>query len=321
MFFLNEKDVFHCGDYQQIMASIEDAYRAYQAGTYNMPLRSSLEMQNENTLLLMPCVNEFGFGTKILTLFPGNRGRGKPYIDGLVLVHNNESGEIEAMLDAKSLTALRTGAVGGVAMSHLAAKDADSLGVIGCGMQGLYQAIYGAKVCRLKRINIFDHRPEIMDSFVERLTSKIDPTTGIHICQSRDELVENSRIIVTTTTSNVPVIPDERKIVENKCFVGIGSYKPQMVEMSRAVIESSEAIYVDTEHALEESGDLIIPMVEGWIPREKISLFSEVLGKKDFVPPKTVFFKSVGMALFDLHVAQKIVEIASKKGIGQHISA
>lgn len=320
MIILNRQDILNCINYKEMMSTIEDAYVAYAENNFSMPLRLSEEMgEHKDTLLLMPCVNEYGFGTKMLTLFPKNIEKGKPYIDGLMVLHDKEFGETIALLDAKILTALRTGAVGGVAIKHLTPEDADTLGVIGCGMQGFYQAIYGSNARKLKALNIFDQRQDGLEDFAIKLSKEIDSDININICKSSEELLKNSQIVVTTTTATSPVLPDDPDLIKNKCFIGIGSYKPTMIEFPKSVTELSESIYIDTDHALQESGDIITPIKKGWITESKIKLFSDVIISDDFKKPETVFFKSVGMALVDLFAAQKIYAVAIEKNIGQNI--
>lgn len=321
MIFLNRDDILKCINYKEMMESIEDAYKAYAAENYSMPLRMSEEMgENKDTLLLMPCVNGNGFGTKILTLFPKNIEKNKPYIDGIMVLHDKEVGETTAVMDAKILTALRTGAVGGVAIKHLSREDIDSVGIIGCGIQGFYQAIYAATARKLKNINIFDQRTEVLEEFANKLSKEVHSDIKINICRTSEELVRNSQVIVTATTSTDPVIPDDVDLIKNKCFIGIGSYKPFMREYSKSVIKHCDKIYIDTDHAFHETGDLIIPLEQDWITKEKINMFSDIVLSNDYSKSDTVFFKSVGMALFDLFVAQKIFDVATKNDIGQKVN-
>jgi ornithine cyclodeaminase len=79
-----------------------------------------------------------------------------------------------------------------------------------------------------------------------------------------------------------------------------------------------ERIFVDTEHALDESGDVIIPVQEGWVPRDQVIPLSSLLYGKTDRPQQgeTVLFKSVGMALFDVVVSNTILQNAEAKGLG-----
>ena len=319
MIFLNKEDISNSLSYEELMESIESAYKAYSEGRYKMPLRLHADM-DDNTLLLMPCINDQGFGTKVLSVFPNNKAIGKPVIDGIMIVNDLTTGEPKAIMDAKIVTALRTGAVGGVAIKHLSREEADSVGVIGAGVQGFYQAIYASVVRKVKTLWIYNRSMNSLDNFVDELYKRISYAINIKVANNVEELLLNSEIVITATTSNEPVIPDNPDLIKGKCFIGIGSFKPNMREFPESLFKLCQNIYVDTEHALHESGDIMTPIKEGWIMENNVSLFGDFLKSKDNKVGDTVLFKSVGMALFDLFVSQKIFELAKKKNIGQKIS-
>jgi ornithine cyclodeaminase len=105
------------------------------------------------------------------------------------------------------------------------------------------------------------------------------------------------------------------------CFIGIGSYKPADREFPRVLYNLLETIYIDTDtdHALQESGDLVVPLKNNWITKEQISTIGKYL-KNPQPRTETTFFKSVGMGLFDLCAAKLIYEKAIAKNLGQEIS-
>lgn len=319
MIFLSKEDILNSiTSYEEIMEAIEEAYKAYGEGDYKMSPRLHEDM-GQNILLLMPCVNNIGFGTKVLSVFPNNPAIGKPAIDGVMILNDMNTGEPNAIMDAKTLTALRTGAVGGVAIKHLAHEKAATVGIVGAGMQGYYQTIFACTARKVKSLRIYDKRANVLDSFIERIRTEIPYAIDIKASKSVEELLENSEIVITTTTSNNPVIPDNEELLKGKCFIGIGSFKPNMREYPKSLFEICQHVYIDTRHALHETGDLITPIEEGWIKEEKISLFGELITSEQNKSMDTVFFKSVGMALFDLCAAQKIYEAAQKKGAGQEV--
>jgi ornithine cyclodeaminase/alanine dehydrogenase-like protein (mu-crystallin family) len=71
-----------------------------------------------------------------------------------------------------------------------------------------------------------------------------------------------------------------KTLLQNKSYIGIGSYKPEMREFPRALYRLVDRVIIDTEHGLGESGDLITPLQEGWIDRSKIIEFGKYLGNK-----------------------------------------
>ena len=104
------------------MDQIEEAYKIFESGAYYMPPRPTVEHDNK-TLIYMPCYTKDSLGTKMLTIFR-NVSLGLPSIDGLVLMNDPKTGKPLAILDGQTVTAYRTGAVGGVGIRHLSRKIA-----------------------------------------------------------------------------------------------------------------------------------------------------------------------------------------------------
>ncbi len=100
---------------------IERAYDYQKKNNYLMPDRVHVHY-DDNTLLFMPCVVEQSYGTKLVTVFPDNRKKSLPVVDGIMVLNDKETGMIKALMDGKMLTALRTGAVGATAIKHLSKK-------------------------------------------------------------------------------------------------------------------------------------------------------------------------------------------------------
>lgn len=311
--FLSETQILEMANYQEIMAQIESAYEIFARNHFFMPDRIHIDHE-KNTLLYMPCFKEGIFGTKMLTVFPENAGR-YPVIDGLMLLNDESTGRPLALLDGKALTALRTGAVGGVGIRYTAKRKAHSIGLIGAGAQGFYQLLYGVCVRDIRDIYIYDAYKQDLSSFIGRLKEKISPDISIHSAKNGAELLQKSDIIITCTTAKAPVLPDEKEALRGKHFIGIGSYKPDMREMPDALFDLVEEVLVDTPFAAEESGDLLVPMSKGKLSKQQIRSFSCQEGPR-YQKQETTFFKSVGMALFDLVVAEYIYKkaLAQKQG-------
>lgn len=301
MLYLSKNDLESILDCDAMIESIERAYAIQASENYIMPDRIHIHY-DDNTLLYMPCVIESSYCTKLATVFPKNHEKSLPVVDGIVVFNDKSTGQICALMDGKSLTAIRTGAVGGTAVKYYAGSDAKVLGIIGCGVQGYYQALFADHVKDFDKILLFDsygYNPKFKDTFGHKL----------EIAESPDMLVEKSDVVITATTSNVPIF--KTKVVKNKTFIGIGSFKPNMREYSDDFIKKMDHIIADTPFAKYETGDLKIPIENDIIASENIQLFKQERLEG------TVFFKSVGMALFDNVVAEKIYEIAKDKKIGQ----
>ena len=141
MIVLSKEQIEEMVDPDQMMDQIEEAYRIYGSGEFYMPPRPTVEHENKQ-LMYMPCYTKDIIGTKILSIFPENSKLGLPSIDGIVLLNDYTTGAPLAVMDGQSVTAWRTGAVGGVGIRHLSRKDCRTVGIIGAGMQGFHQAVY-----------------------------------------------------------------------------------------------------------------------------------------------------------------------------------
>lgn len=317
MLYIGEKEILESADYLEIMDAIEEAYAIDIKGNYEMPERIHLD-RDVNTLLYMPCfLNNSFFGTKYLTLFPGNSKKNLAVINGLYILNDPESGSPLAIIDGSALTAVRTGAVGGVAIRHTTPEQVKSLGLIGAGVQNYYQALFATKTRNIEEIHVFDISADRMKNFCIRLNNKLSGTS-INESPSVKELLERSKVVITATPSTDPVLPDDCDLLQNRHYFGIGSYKPEMREYPEALYRIIDQVLVDTEHGLEESGDLITPLQKKWIKKDQIVKFSSYIadGKRALTGDKTTFFKSVGMALFDLVVAKCVYVNARNKNIG-----
>ena len=131
----------------------------------------------------------------------------------------------------------------------------------------------------------------------------------------------NSDVIITVTNTKTPLFPDEASLFKGKHFVGIGSYKPEMREYPETFFKQLEKIYIDTEHAFKETGDLITPIKQGWIKKEQvISIAKAIENSQKINKSDTSFFKSVGMALFDVVTTDLIYRKALEQKIGTNVN-
>lgn len=316
MIVLGKEEIEGLVDYEEMMDEIEEAYRIFGEGSFFMPERPVVEHENK-TLMYMPCYTKDVIGTKILTIFPENAKLGLPSIDGVVLLNDSLTGVPLAVLDGQSVTAYRTGAVGGTAIRHLSRKECHTVGIVGAGTQGFYLALYACAAREVHSLYVYNHSDRDLTEYLARLEKAIDnPGVKVVQCKSVEELVKNSEIICTATPSETPVLPDERALLEGKCIIAIGSYTPKMREIPDAVWDLVDKVYIELPYACEESGDLSQPLSDGRLTKDRIVLMSEFLasgGEEKETTAKTTYFKSVGMGLFDVCIAQKLLEKAKER--------
>lgn len=320
MLYLNKESIHQAVSREELLGEVEQALCVQETGGFTMPPRVHLD-SGENALLLMPCLTESFYGTKLVTVFPGNAKRNLPSVDAVMVLNSAETGQTLAILDGQALTALRTGAVGGVGIRLLCPPDTERLGIVGTGVQGFNQALFAASARPLKEIQLFGRRFAGVATLVEKLSVEL-PDIRVRAATTIENLLESSQAIITATSSSEPVLPDNAELLRGKHFVGIGSYKPSMREFPEALFRLANRVFVDTLHATEESGDLAVPLAEGWISRDQVSPLGQLLmGERSGAgfPGETTVFKSVGMALLDVCIAGLIYAKALEKGLGQKL--
>ena len=272
-----------------------------------VPLRSHLD-KGDDTFLIMPCIDNRYWSTKLVSFCPGNRERDLPSIFGTVVLNSSVTGEPLAIIDGTTLTTYRTAAVSALGIKHLTDDDIHSLGIIGTGTQGIRQAVFACSVRPIKKISVYDKSLAAMSGF-ENVFKQLLPDIRIRKMDNPASVCVESSIIITATNSKYPVFPENQDLFINKTFIGIGSYKPDCREYPDIFFKHIGQIYTDTLHGLKESGDLIHPLKKNLIKRENIySLGSLIKQEVSLSGDSTRFLKTTGSAIFDLYAARLIYE-------------
>lgn len=318
MLYLNKEAILKAVSVQDVIDAIDQAYEVYQSNQFIMPTRQQI-IDGDNTLLLMPCLTEKAIGTKLVTSFPSNTDH--PVLHGFVILNSQQNGEIMALMDGTFITGFRTGAIGGSAVRHLAKKDASTAAIIGTGVQGLYQAVAACAERPITDLYLYNRSPDKIPSFTRSLQEWLGNQVRIHVADTAEEAVQEADIIITATTSKEPVLPDNETLFSDKLVIGIGSFQPSMRELPQKLFQLADHVLVDSTDAITESGDLATPIEQGWIRKESVQTMSEHIRSGTAIQDgDTVFFKSTGMALFDVVVANLIYQKALEQGVGQELT-
>ncbi|GAB1426902.1 ornithine cyclodeaminase [Aminivibrio sp.] len=274
----------------------------------------------EDSLLLMPCLTGEEWGLKVLTLFPENPGRGKPFINGLFLLFDGEDGTPAALLDGRTLTALRTGAVGGAGMNALAPSDVKTLGLLGAGVQGYWQVRFACSESFLFRST--DLRPP--GKIIERTGRTGSPRifrASRSPWRNRANTFSGPRRRSSGHKFHHPTLPEKTDLFRDRTFVAIGSYTPEMRS-------------IPTPSSQRSTGSTWTPSTPltrratSWGPRSRHTPPEEYLPPCGYsslrgyapVKGKSVLFKSVGLSVFDLYAARTILSLGREKKQGQEFS-
>ncbi|QQK77736.1 hypothetical protein HUG15_20540 [Salicibibacter cibarius] len=302
---LTESQIYNKVAMADVMSAIEHFYQTSSVDEAIIPERMHLE-DKENTALLMPAFHGNYYATKLANVAPGNSERGLSTIQALVILADRQTLQSLEIMDGNTITALKTGAVGGLGMKYMAAPESKTLGIVGTGIQG-WSHLEAALVARpIQRVILYNRTKKKAEEFKRKVEEKY---SGVDVyIASIEALVRESDIIVTTTTSKTPVLPEEEKLYEGKLIVGVGSFRPDMQEIPDRVLHACMHWGIDTPTGLKESGDMIRATHLG-ISKDYIRSLNELCNSKELSAKAGVaIFKSVGMSLFDLLTAQAIYE-------------
>ena len=322
MLYLNGDDITRAITADEVMEAVSEAYRLFDKGGCYVPERAFFGYKG-NKMLYMPCFAPGAMMTKILSYFPENYKTGKPLLDGVILWNDAESGEVTAILDAKKITSLRTGAACGIAARALSAPESGRLGIAGMGAQGLHIAFFICCVRPIEKIYLYDIRKKDCAQFAAELEKMLGRKVECEYCKDSAALLKNSGIVAAATTAATPLFPNDASLFAGKFLIGVGSFSPSMREYPAAIWSCTDRAYVDLEYAAEESGDLSQPIAEGLLKTENVIKIGSLDGAPAQPPAagRCNFFKTVGMSLVDLTTAAKVCEKAAVLGIGQQINA
>lgn len=300
--------------------AMADAMAALSSGTLEIPLRQVLPFQDgSGQMLVMPGVaTELSlFGAKLLGMLPGNPGRGRPAFQGVIVLLDQDTGVVRSIVDAASVTALRTAAVSGLATRLLGRPDARSHGVLGTGVQAAahIEAIIAVRPA-LEETLVWGRDPVK----AARLASEAAARTGRNIRAVKERAEAAVCDIVTTVTGAAEPILDGAMLRAGCHLNVVGSHSPAMREVDTEAVRRAE-VFVDTRAgALSEAGDLIVPIAEGAIAREHIlaEIGEVVLGRHAgrSGPAAITLYKSLGTFAQDLFAAALVTGLAERNGEG-----
>ena len=325
---LKESDISSMISMSDIIEADKEALSIYSSHKSNIPLRSNLNIPEYNGQCLF--MNGYAapakaLGVKIVSVYPENINKNLTSVPATMVLVDAETGMVNSLIDGTYLTRLRTGAISGLATDILSRKDSKIFALFGTGGQAVTQLEAVLTVRKIEEVRVFDIFKDRAKEFAKKMSEKFSKKFNVKIfaAESSDAAVDNADIITTVTTSKKPVF-DANKVKKNVHINGVGSYTPEMIEIPGEILVKANKIYVDTrDGAVNESGDLITPIKNGLINKEKINgELGEVInglikGREN--DDEMTFFKTTGSAVLDLVAAQKIYEMAKAKGVGQMV--
>lgn len=273
----------------------------YAGNRIYMPIRGE---ENVGQWLVANSLSQPFFGSKFSSVFPNNVTVGLPSTISKISLYSAETGELQALIDANYLTAIKTGASSAVATDLMARKDASILSIIGTGLQAYSQVLAIQEVRKLEKVYVYDVVPERIAAFISLLEKEKNHDYQIVAATSGDECAEQADIICTCTTAKSPVFSG-KKLKPGTHVNGIGSFTPFMQEIDEAVVLNASKILTEHVDGLwEAAGDILIPFNEGKLTKESITgSVGDALTKKVIARDndnEITLYESVGSGVLDI---------------------
>jgi ornithine cyclodeaminase/alanine dehydrogenase-like protein (mu-crystallin family) len=290
---LDEQAVLAAVAPAEAIERVREAFVRHRAGEWAMPAKIYLPSPPHGDFRAMPARGDGLALLKWVTSFPGNPERGLPTVTGVICLSDAQTGEPLMLLDARSVTALRTGAAAAVASRALAREDASSLGLVGCGLHGLWTARCLAAAGYRQGVA---HDPDARAA--ERVAGELAWRPGT----LADALACDVVCCVTPGAEPVVEAGDLRPGLHLNM---LGADGPGKAEATAAAVASC-ALFCDEWEQAAHGGELTGAVDAGLVTREQVTELGAVLagdapGRPG--PEAVTLFDSTGLAIQDLAVA------------------
>jgi len=303
MQIISANDTNNALSYDELIPALRDMFKSGAEA----PLRHHHEISSsgiDSTLLLMPAWSDCYGGIKLVNVNPENNAKNLPSISASYLLFDTKTGQHLCLMDASIMTSKRTAAASALAASYLAKPDSSRLLVVGAGKVGSELPDAFKEVLPIQEVLVWDRNNNQSTALVDRLTAK---GWNAKVANTLEEGVKATDIISCATLAEDPIIKGEW-LKPGQHIDLIGSFTPTMREVDDSTLKRSK-IFIDTQAAVIESGEFLIPLNSGVIEKDDIgaSLYELCSQDKTWRNSQDItLFKGVGHAIEDLAAASLI---------------
>lgn len=198
LLYLSRADVEAVGlTMDEIIEAVDSMFAEKGAGRTEMPPKPGIHPSADGFIHAMPAYVPAAraAGLKWVSAYPENKERGLPYVAGLIVMNDPDTGLPTAVMDCSWVTAMRTAAASAVAARYLARPESRSLGIIGCGVQGRSNLEAMDCLFDLEVVKAYDHKRSNTERYVEEMSERF--SVPIEIVESAEAAVRDSDLVVT----------------------------------------------------------------------------------------------------------------------------
>lgn len=318
---LSSADVAKCLSPEDAIETVEYVFGEWGRGDIVMPAKITLDMsrsRGESWSNAMPAyvVSRDAAGIKWIGGYKANARRSLPYIVGVIVLTDSQTGQTLAFMDGTYITNLRTGASAAVSARYLANQDLGTIAIVGAGAQGRTSVTCLHHFYPSAQVRIADISAEKRQAFQKEMSRKL----GMEIveAQSVAEAIQGADLVVLVTTAESPFVRAEW-ITEGATVLGMGSFQ----QIDDAFALSADKIVVDSRAQAAHRGELKYLFEAGKIPEENIyaELGDIVAGKRigRRTHQERILMVPVGLGAHDICIAQQVYLNAAERGLGQMV--
>ncbi|MEM1689083.1 MAG: alanine dehydrogenase [Candidatus Hadarchaeales archaeon] len=308
---------------KETIEAVEEAFREKGMGKVQMPPKSYVFFKEFNgDFRVMPAYLESigAAGVKIVNAHPDNpRKYGLPTVMAIIVLIDPKTGTPLAVMDGTTITNMRTGAAGAVAVKYLARKDSRIIAMVGAGVQARTQLLAISEIMKIEEVRVNDVRREKAEEYCREMEKKID--ADFIVFDDTERAVRNADIVITTTPSRKPIVMNEW-ITEGVHINAIGADAPGKQELDPAILRRAKVVVDDIEQA-SHSGEINVPISQGLFKKSQIyaELGEIVTGRKSGRESKDeiTVFDSTGLAVQDIATDWLVYRKALERGIGREM--
>ncbi|MHC4916177.1 MAG: ornithine cyclodeaminase family protein [Planctomycetota bacterium] len=209
--YLSREDVEKVGlPMTEIIGALEEMFREKGEGRVEMPPKPGIHTRKDAFIHAMPAYipSLESAGIKWVSGYPANQSRGLPYISGLLILNDPDTGIPVSVMDATWITAKRTGAATAVAAKHLARQDSSTVGIIACGVQGRSNLEALAAVRPVKEVKAFDIRRETAETYAREMADALG--VSVRVVDEPRDAVAGLDMVVTSG----PILKEPEPVIE-----------------------------------------------------------------------------------------------------------
>jgi ornithine cyclodeaminase/alanine dehydrogenase-like protein (mu-crystallin family) len=321
LLYLSRTDVESLGiSMREVLDVVDHGFRLKGLGKTEMPPKPGIHTRPNSFIHAMPAyVKEVeAAGLKWVSGYPSNLEKGLPYITGLLILNDTETGVPAAVMDCSWITAMRTGASAGIAAKYLARQGSSVVGILGCGVQARSSLRALVEVLpSLSSVRCYDLYPDAGKRYVSEM-NRLFPSLTMKICSNPAEMMEGADVVVTAIPMSTKRNPSLHAGNLKKGGLAV-SLDYDSAWADSAMRECNKFISDDINQLLytKKGGSYF-----SGIPEEIYAELGEVAaglrsGRQNDM--EKIFCMNMGIAVDDMVTAKLIYERAVEKGAGTRL--